>query len=257
MDHLTLLAPWLLVAAVVARLLHEHRREIRPRAIALEALMVAGAYALYYIVRGITAGDEAAAVANARRIIDLQQALGMYWEPAIQDALLGHRWLIILSNWVYIWWHWPVIIVVAVWLFLARPAAYRLYRDAFLISGAVALVFFATMPVAPPRLSDPDILDTISEYSAVYRSYESPRFVNLYAAFPSLHLGWNVLVSLAVFTNARHPFLRAAAVMSPCTLLFAIVVTGNHFIIDAAAGTALAFAALLAAGAARRLGWRR
>jgi hypothetical protein len=242
---------------MVGMLLYQHRHDLRLRAIAVEILIVVGCYALYYVVRGVTAGSESSAVRSAQRIIDIQQFLRLYWEPTIQEFVLDYRWLTVFFNWVYVWWHWPVVIVIAVWLFLAVPSAYRLYRDAFLISGAVALVFFALIPVAPPRLSDPNIVDTISEYTKVYRSYESPRFVNLYAAFPSLHLAWNLLASSAVFAHAQNPLIRAAAVASPVLLTLAIVVTGNHFLIDAVAGCILAVAALAVARSVQALSWRR
>jgi hypothetical protein len=256
-DHVYLWIPWLVVAAIVGTLLRRHRHDLRPRAIAVEVLIVVSSYALYYVVRGVTAGNESSAVRSAQRIIDLQQFLGLYWEPTVQEFVLDHRWLTLFFNWVYVWWHWPVVIVVAVWLFLEVPPAYRLYRDAFLISGAVALVFFALMPVAPPRLSDPNIVDTISQYSTVYRTYETPRFVNQYAAFPSLHFAWNLLASIAVFAHAQNTLLRVGAVASPVLLTLAIVVTGNHFFIDAAAGCILAVAALVVARSVQNVRWRR
>jgi hypothetical protein len=244
MDHTYLWAPWIVVAAIVAVLLYRRRRTVRPFSIALEAALVVVAYAVYYIVRGSTEGQVSAATDAARTISDIEEWLLVYWEPEMQDVVLDYRWLTHLFNWIYIWWHWPVIIVIAVWLFLYQPRSYRLYRDAFVLSGAVGLIFFAAMPVAPPRLSDPQIVDTISRYSEAYRDYESPAFVNQYAAFPSLHFAWNLLASIAVVTCASHRLLRVAAVVSPIVVLVSIVVTGNHFVLDAVAGAVLAVAAL-------------
>jgi hypothetical protein len=140
-----------------------------------------------------------------------------------------------------------VIIVSAVWLFLSRPSAYRRYRHAFLLSGAVGLAFFLLFPVAPPRIADPAIVDTIALRSEVYRSYETPTFVNQYAAFPSLHFTWNVLVSIALVAEVRHVAIRVLGLLSPLVVALAIVVTGNHFIIDGVAGGLLAVLALVAA----------
>jgi hypothetical protein len=247
MDQLVLWLPWAGVAAVVALLLYRRPAPIRPVAIIVEAAMVVVAYALYYVVRGSTEGSVASAVDAAERMIDVERWFRIYWEPEMQEFVLDHHWLTLFFNWVYIWWHWPVIIVVAVWLFLYRPVSYRLYRDAFVLSGAVGLIFFAAIPVAPPRLSDPGIVDTISLHSPVYRDYESPAFVNQYAAFPSLHFCWNLLAALAVLRLAPHPLLRAGAILSPVLVLISIIVTGNHFIIDALAGAVLALLALAAA----------
>ena len=213
----------------------------------LEAVLVVVAYGAYYVVRGLTEGDTASAIDNAQTIIDFERWAGTYWVPEMQEFVLRYDWLTVLFNWVYIWWHWPIIILVAVWLFLHKPTAYRRYRDAFVLSGAVGLVCFALFPVAPPRLADPDIVDTLMLRSEEYRAFEAPAFVNQYAAFPSLHFGWNLLLSLALLLEGRHAALRAIGVLSPGVVLLAIVVTGNHFIIDAVAGAVLAVLSLLAA----------
>jgi membrane-associated phospholipid phosphatase len=248
MSHLTLWAPWLIVVALVVVMLIRRPQAISARAVAAEAMIVVGSYFAYYVVRGITEGSEATAVRNAEVIIDVQQSIGLYWEPRMQEFVLEYEWLTVASNWIYIWWHWPLIISAAVWLFLYNPRAYGRYRNAFLLSGAVALVFFASLPVAPPRIADPAIVDTIAVHSDVYRTYETPAFVNQYAAFPSLHFAWNVLASIALVLEARLVLVRALGLVSPVVVLLAIVVTGNHFILDAAAGALLAIVALFVAG---------
>jgi hypothetical protein len=247
MSHVSLWAPWLIVAALVAAMLIRRRATMRGHDVFVEVVIVVGAYAVYYAVRGITEGAEDVAIRNADAIIDFQRSLGLYWEPRMQEFVLKYEWLTVAANWIYIWWHWPVIIVAAVWLFLYNPTAYGRYRNAFLISGAVALVFFATLPVAPPRIADAAIVDTISVHSDVYRVYETPAFVNQYAAFPSLHFAWSVLVSIALVLESRHVVIRAVGILSPVVVLLAIVVTGNHFIVDAVAGVLLAVLSLFAA----------
>jgi hypothetical protein len=121
-------------------------------------------------------------------IIDAQR-LRVYIEADMQEIFAGTRASATIMNWIYIWWHWPVIITAAVWLFLQHRTAYTRYRNAFLLSGAVGLLFFALFPVAPPRLADAAFVDTLSRYSEAYRTFETPRLVNQYAAFPSLHFG--------------------------------------------------------------------
>jgi hypothetical protein len=244
--QLYLWVPWIVVLAIVGVLLYRRRNALEPGAIAREVAIVVGAYAVYYVVRGSTHGSASTAIDHARRIIDIEEWLRIYWEPAWQSFFTSTRASTLFFNWVYIWWHWPVIIVVALWLFLERPGAYYTYRWAFLVSGGIALIFFAATPVAPPRLATPDIVDTISLHSSAYRSYEAPAFVNQYAAFPSLHFAWSVLASIAIFTQTRVVALRIVAILSPVAVLLSIVATGNHFIIDAAAGVLLAVASLAA-----------
>jgi hypothetical protein len=150
-------------------------------------------------------------------------------------------------NWVYIWGHWPVIVVVLLWLFVAHPAGYLRTRNAMLISGGIGLVIFASFPVAPPRLAGLGLIDTVTEHSSAYRVLQPPAFVNQYAAMPSLHVGWDLLMGLAVYTYARHVAVRIAGLALPVLMVSAVLLTANHYVIDAAVGAALVLASMAAA----------
>ncbi len=242
---------WALVAAVVALVVYRSRRGLRWPLLAREAALIATAYFAYFGVRGFTEGSEARALANAGLIMSAERALGFFWEPALQALILGNHGLITLANWAYIWGHWPLIGVVGIWLFLSRPEAYRIYRNAFLISGAMGIVIFMAFPVAPPRLTDIDVVDTVTVYSKAYRVLQPPALVNQYAAVPSLHFGWNLLVGIALVKEARSPLLKVFGAVMPAVMFLAIVLTANHYILDGAAGAAIALTGLLLA---RRIG---
>ena len=219
-----------------------------------EAALVLFAYFAYFAVRGTTEGDLASALEHARQIAQLERALGLFVEPALQAAVIGQHWLVTLFNWIYIWGHWPFIGVVAIWLFYARPLAYRSFRNAFLISGAIGLAFFMAFPMAPPRLAEFGLVDTVVEHSNFYRLLQPPQLTNQYAAFPSLHFGWNLLIGIALIREAPRLALRALGVLMPLLMLVAIVLTANHYIIDAVAGAIVALVGLLLA---RRIERRR
>jgi hypothetical protein len=89
-----------------------------------------------------------------------------------------------------------------VWLATRHSDVFRRLRDAMMLSGAVGMVIFTTYPVAPPRLANPDLIDTVTESSESYRVLQPPAFVNQYAAMPSLHAGWDLLVGIAIVTAA-------------------------------------------------------
>ena len=252
MDLLFLFVPWMLVALVTGGLIYRGRHAIDRTGLLVETAVVVLCYAAYYVVRALTAGSESAAIDNAGMIIDAQRWLRIYIEADVQELFAGTRASATAMNWIYIWWHWPVIITAAVWLFLQHRAAYTRYRNAFVLSGAVGLLFFALFPVAPPRLADAAFVDTLSRYSEAYRTFETPRLVNQYAAFPSLHFGWNLLVSIALVRESRAWWAKLIGVLSPPTVLIAIMATANHFLIDAAAGAAVCVGALLLAGARQR-----
>ncbi len=231
--------PWIAVAGILLALLYNGRERLRIPGLIAEAALVVAAYALYFVVRGLTQGNTTAAVDHARAIADAERALRVYAEPAMARFVAQREALASMSNWVYIWGHWPLIILVAVWLYLFRPDTYRTYRNAFVISGAIGLVSFLAYPVAPPRLADPQFVDTLSKYASAYRELEPGGLVNQYAAMPSLHFGWNMLVGAAIATQSRIVALRIAGAAIPVAMSLSVIVTANHYILDVVAGAAV------------------
>ncbi len=199
---------------------------------------------LYFGVRGLMSQSDGPAVDNAEALVSFEKTFRFYWEPAWQGLIIDHQYLVTLANWAYIYLHWPVIAAVAVWLFLRHPTEYVVYRNAFLVSGAIGLLLFVLFPVAPPRLVELGLTDTITAQSKAYRVLQPPAFTNQYAAFPSLHFGWNLLIGLAVYQNSRWRIVQGIGLALPAIMLFAIVSTANHFLIDALAGGTLCLAAL-------------
>ncbi len=212
-----------------------------------EFLLALAGVLLYFGVRGLMSRSAGAAVDNANDIVRLETSLRFYWEPAWQGLIVNSQALIALANWAYIYLHWPVISAVALWLFLRHRTEYFAYRNAFVISGAIGLTLFVLYPVAPPRLAGLGLTDTVTAHSNAYRVLQPPAFVNQYAAFPSLHFGWNLLIGLAIYENARWRLIRVMGLVLPAIMLFAIIATANHFLIDALAGGILSLGALAAA----------
>jgi membrane-associated phospholipid phosphatase len=62
---------------------------------------------------------------------------------------------------------------------------------------------------------------------------------NQYAAMPSLHFAWSAWCTLVFLPSLRRPWARILAISYPFLTLFAIVVTGNHYIIDAVGGAVI------------------
>jgi PAP2 superfamily len=212
-----------------------------------EAALVIGAILMYFVIRNVTAGAPGEAFANGERIADLEHGLGIAWEDAIQASILGRDGLVMLANWVYIWGHWPVILSTAVVLYVWRRDRYYLLRNTLFITGGIGFLFFALVPVAPPRLLELGLLDTVSSQSNAYRALQPPGLTNQYAALPSLHVGWNLAVGIVLFMTTTHVAVRAFAVLSPLAMTLAVVATANHFVIDVAAGMAVVLVGLAGA----------
>lgn len=210
---------------------------------------------LYFVVRGATESQADEAVARAERIITLEQAIGLFVERRAQQAILEHSILVDLVTWVYTWGHWPVIVPFVVWIWHRDRAAYRTVRNAILISGAIGLVIFASFPVAPPRLlPDWGFVDTVTQRSNSYRVLQPTALTNQYAAMPSLHFGWNLLVGIVIARFARNPVTRAFGVLLPLAMFASIVLTANHFILDGVAGGTLALLGLVLGAVIERRG---
>jgi membrane-associated phospholipid phosphatase len=160
-------------------------------------------------------------------------------EAALQAPVTDFRTLETLANWVYIWGHWPVIIATLGWLAWRHSEVFLRMRDAMLISGALGMVIFVTYPVAPPRLAGLGLVDTVTQSSNSYRVLQPPAFTNQYAAMPSLHSGWDLLVGIAIVTAASSVMLRTIGVLMPILMALAVVLTANHYLLDVVAGVTL------------------
>ena len=213
--------------------------------LALEAAVLICAYIAYEAVRRLVAPSSHEAISRAIDVIRLEQQIGIFFEPDLQALVVGHHWLVTMFNWIYVWGYLPVIGAVAIYLYVCRPSFYKRYRNAFLLSGAIGLIFFATLPVAPPRMfPEFGFVDTVRANSAIYNSFENSELVNEFAAVPSFHFGWILLVGIALIQSTRHAFFRVAGVVLPAAMLLAILFTANHYVIDAVAGAAIVLAAL-------------
>jgi hypothetical protein len=205
-----------------------------------EASIVVTAVLAYFGVRGLTEGDPATAQNNARRVVAIEQFLRIDFEVPLQHLVVDHPGVTRLLNWIYIFGHWPVIATTLVWLLVRHRDVFTRVRNAILISGAVGLVIFATFPVAPPRLANAALVDTVTRQSSAYRVLQPPGFTNQYAAMPSLHVGWNLLITTAVLAATSRIWLRVTALALTFARDAAVVLTANHYIVDGLVGAALA-----------------
>lgn len=201
-----------------------------------ELAFVVPAYIAYQFVRGAVHGQAGTAFENASRLIHIEKQLGIFHEAFLQQLILPKSWAVDMFNYLYIWGHLPVIVAVALWLYISHRDKYALFRNAFLISGLIALIGFSTVPLAPPRyMPEFGFTDTIVHAQSYY-AFQNPKIVNQYAAMPSLHFGWDLLVAIAIGYNARSRWVKRLAVCMPVVMLGGIVLTANHYFLDAAAG---------------------
>ena len=200
---------------------------------------------VYFAARGLIETRAAQAYEHASWIVSFEQNIGIFQEAWFQSWIVGSNWRIDLANAVYIYGHWPVIAATLVWLLIRHRQMFQVYRSALLISGAIGIVFFVMFPLAPPRfLGGLGFVDTVSLHSEAYRVLQPPSLTNQYAAMPSLHVGWNLLMGIAIVTQTRHLFWKVFGVAMPLLMYLATIVTANHFILDGLAGATIALIGL-------------
>ncbi|HEX2048582.1 MAG TPA: phosphatase PAP2 family protein [Acidimicrobiales bacterium] len=208
-----------------------------------EALYIAVFYGVYSFIRntqGSAAVSAAHAFSNAREVIRIEEALGLYFEEAVQEAFLDWRPFIQFWNLFYGTFHFVVTIVALVLLFRRFPDRYPRWRNTLAATTGLALIGFATYPLMPPRLlpASYGFVDTLRAYGGLWSFESGPvaQVSNQYAAMPSLHFAWSLWSALVLYPMLVRPWSRLAIVLYPPATLFAIVVTANHYWLDAAGG---------------------
>jgi hypothetical protein len=216
------------------------------------------AYLLYSAARFLTIGDLSVAQANAGWIMDLQRDLGVGIEASVQQALTG-TWALWLLNHLYLAAQLVVLPGALVFLYRRSRPMYERLRNTILATWVLSIPIYAAFPVAPPRLADSGLIDTISDQTGVaLDSSLTTSFYNELAAVPSLHVGFAVAIGVALAGVLRNPALRLAALAWGPAIGLAVVATGNHYVFDIAAGVvAAALGYLLGAAVARMSPWSR
>jgi hypothetical protein len=203
----------------------------------------------YQLVRGIADGRADVAFANAHRVVDLEKGIGTFFEPGFQDALIAHTWLIDFANFMYMNSHFVVTTTFLTWLYFFRNDHFYFVRNMFIVAMVLALGLYAAFPTAPPRLlPEAGFTDTIAVFTGLPQDSETVGLlVNKYAAVPSMHVAFSLLIAVPGMALVANPLARAWWSAYPLLVLFVIVVTGNHFWFDAAAGAAVACVAAVTA----------
>ncbi|KAK5993700.1 hypothetical protein PT974_07136 [Cladobotryum mycophilum] len=241
-------------------------------------------YWVYQLGRAFTAvtiveGTVHVARKHALQLIHIEQQLHIFWEVPFQQWFLARPNLLHWINRIYSFIHIPGTIFFLVALFYltttrkrftlggrgdkdgitAGPALYEARRRTMAMCNLIAFVVFTLWPCMPPRLlSDPNyngpaapeaksfgFVDTVHSNEGESSVWTTNRFCNQYAAMPSLHFGYSLLIGLTIATlpisglrpNSWKRMLIVIAGMSyPALILTVIVATANHFILDAVAG---------------------
>jgi hypothetical protein len=197
-------------------------------------------YEIYSAIRNLSEGSKAQAFRHAREIMHWQHMVGLNHEATLQSWALHFTPLIVFLNYFYGSLHFIVTAGAVIWLYRRHPGDYPRWRNTLVLTTALALIGFVFWPLMPPRLlpAHYGFVDTLAKYPTFW-SFDSGAIHNIsnqYAAMPSLHFGWSLFCAAALAPRLRHRVARTAAALYPLLTLSAIVLTANHYFLDAAAG---------------------
>lgn len=215
----------------------------RPRlaglmAFSQESGLILGLFALWQLAGSFTIIGPGDALARSRWIWHFERVIGLPSETSLQRIFLPHPVLIEFFNLYYLGLHFPVLIGCMVWLFVRHRDSYRRFRTTLVAFTSVCLVI-QFIPVAPPRmLPSTGLVDTAVRYHQSVYSSVAGFDPDQLSAMPSVHVGWAILVAVAVITTARTSW-RWLVVLYPVVTTLAVVVTANHFWLDGIAAAAL------------------
>ncbi len=234
-----------------------------------QLLLFGAVYLGYGLVRGMVQGRAVAAFQHARELIRIEEALHLFVEPSVQAWASSSHLLMGVSSWLYVNAQTTVTVGALAYLYMCHNRSFYFVRNMLMISMTIALVGYAVFPTAPPRFMPewgfgPEVgfLDSVSVSTGVHVSHASATMsalLNPYAAVPSMHVAFALMIGWTLARLVRRRVLRVLWLLYPLLMVFVIVATANHFILDALLGALTAAVSAYGAGwlaRARPAAWR-
>jgi hypothetical protein len=213
----------------------------------VEILAIGLFYLIYSAVRNADKIRTESAFNHAKQLMGWQSTLGINHELTINEWALHFKPLVVTANYFYGSLHFVVTIGVGIYLFTKWPNDYPRWRNTIGIATAIALIGFRFWPLMPPRLldtmpgADYGFVDTLAKYPTLwtFNSGAMKNISNQYAAMPSVHCAWALWCACALVPRVRHLWAKALAGLYPVMTVSVIVITANHFFLDAVGGFAI------------------
>jgi PAP2 superfamily len=225
---------------------HSPTTKAQLRRLAHEAGVIVAMLLAYDLGRYLAARHVGMAFEHAETVWQLERWLHLPNELMLQSWVLdGSTDLMHAANIYYAGMHFPVTLLALMWLFILRPSHYLWARRALVTATAVGLVIEFVYPLAPPRmLTDLGFVDAADRLGeSVYDAPGVSGLTNQFAAMPSLHVGWALLVAIVLISASQSQW-RWLFVAHPILTSLVVVVTANHFWLDGIVGAALVLFAL-------------
>jgi hypothetical protein len=211
-------------------------------------------YVAYEGSRTLAQSDRYLAMRNALDVVRAQQVLGINWERGVQVWAINAPSLVMtIANWTYFNCQFTITYALLLFIYFRRNHAFYFIRNALLATSFAALLGYILLPTAPPRmLGGLGFIDTLNQTSVNHNSGVIAWFANPYAAMPSLHTAYAVIIGCAGILVFSHALLKVIWALYPGLVVFSIIATANHWFLDATIGAFVALFALLFAFAVSR-----
>jgi hypothetical protein len=200
-----------------------------------EAAAALTLYGLYELARGLVGADTADPDGHAHRVVALERSLHLFVEANVQRAVQTRPGITSLFGVAYLTLHLAVTAGVLLWLHRRRPEGFPFVRTALLLASGLALLGFLVSATAPPRLAGVGVVDTVSGRQVDLNRGLVSSLYNPYAAVPSVHVGYALIVAAGLVHHGRRLLVRAIGALYPPFVVLVILATGSHFFLDAAA----------------------
>jgi len=209
-----------------------------------EIAMVAVGLFAYRMVRFWVKDQMSEAFANAHRVMKWERAIGIFTEVDLQSTVLDKRAIIFTLNRYYFIAHFLGAAMLLTWLFIRHHDLYGRVRRVLFAVTIGALALHVAFPLAPPRwFPEFGFIDTLQTYGPkVYDSDTVTSAANQIAAMPSLHVAWAIIAAWAIISALQSRW-RWLSVIHPIVMILAVVVTANHWWLDAAVASLLVLTA--------------
>lgn len=216
-----------------------------------QVVLFATAYYAYRLTRGWIDGPQGAAIAfdNARDLIHIEYSLGLFIEPDVHRFFREIDPLIWVANIIYMNAQTVVVLAALVYIYLAHNERFYFVRNMFVVSMAIALIGYVVFPTAPPRFffAEYGFIDTVSQFTDVEKEDSVNALFNPYAAVPSMHCAFAIMIGFTLARVCKTRVARTLWAIYPFVMTWVVVVTANHWWLDAALGAATAAASAYAA----------
>ncbi|OMG51745.1 phosphatase PAP2 family protein, partial [Brevundimonas sp. ZS04] len=133
-------------------------------------------------------------------------------------------------SWLYLNVQTTVTLGGMLWIYLFHNGRYYFVRNMFFAAFVLACLLYVVVPTAPPRLMPAEygFHDSVQDFSGA-RKFIWEAFANPYAAVPSMHIGFALMIGFSIATLSTTRWVRAFWWTYPAAILFVVVATGNHF----------------------------